>query len=258
MLDLYEPFARFYDAAYERVTEDVPMYLGFAQRTGGPILELGCGTGRLMQPLAEAGYRVTGVDASPAMLALAEKKLAAASLSQTARLVNADMREFQTGETYRLAFIALNTFMHLETQADQLRALRCWRRHLAPGGFLTIDLFSPDLGSLLEADGRLAEANRWTDPATGVTVQKLYTRTVDLATQTISVTFVYDETLPDGTLRRALAPFKLRYLWRYEAELLLDKAGYVVEELYGSYYLEPFSSSSGRMIFVARRREGES
>jgi SAM-dependent methyltransferase len=257
MPDIYEPFARFYDADYARVTEDIPMYLGFAQRTGSPILELGCGTGRLLQPLAAAGYLITGVDVSLAMLALAEKKLAAAGLSQMVRLINADMRDFQAGDRYHLAFIAFNTFMHLETQADQLRALRCWRRHLASGGFLVVDLFNPDLGSLLEADGRLAEVNRWTDPETGATVQKLYTRTVDLATQIISVTFIYDETLPNGTLRRTLAPFKMRYLWRYEAELLLDKAGYAVEEVYGSYYLEPFSSSSGRMILVARRREGE-
>lgn len=257
MHDPYAPFARFYDADYARVTEDVPMYLGFAQRTGGPVLELGCGTGRLLLPLAQAGYAVTGVDASPAMLAVAKRKLAEAGLMSRARLVQADMRDFHVEERFPLAFIALNTFMHLETQADQLRALRCWRRHLAPGGLLIIDLFHPDLASLLEADGRLDEVARWTDPETGATVQKLCTRTVDWATQTLSVTFVYDETLPDGTLRRTLAPFKMRYLWRYEAELLLDKAGYAVEEVYGSWQLEPFTSDSARMILVARRGEGE-
>jgi hypothetical protein len=83
---------------------------------------------------------------------------------------------------------------------------------LAPGGLLVVDLFSPDLGSLLEADGRLMEASRWMDVDTGATVQKLYTRTVDLATQTISVTFVYDETLPDGRYRTLARSDAL--LWR--------------------------------------------
>jgi SAM-dependent methyltransferase len=253
----YDPLARFYDADHARVTEDIPMYLGFAQRVGSPVLELGCGTGRILLPLAQAGYRATGLDASSAMLAIAERKLAAAGLTPLVRLAQADMRDFRLEERYPLAFIALNSFMHLETQADQLRALRCWRRHLAPGGLLVMDLFHPDLTSLLEADGRLTEMARWTDPETGATVQKLCTRMVDLATQTISVTFMYDETLPDGALRRTLAPLKMRYLWRYEAELLLDKAGYVVEEVYGSWQLEPFTSESGRMVLVARRREGE-
>jgi SAM-dependent methyltransferase len=256
-VDTYEKLARFYDADYTDVTEDIALYLGFAQRAGDPILELGCGTGRLLAPLARDGHQVAGLDASPAMLARAEKNLTAAGLRDDVRLVQADMRDFRLPDTYRLAFIALNSFMHLETQADQLRALRCWRRHLSPGGTLVVDLFCPDLASLLESDGRLVEAKHWTDAETGATVQKLYTRSVDLATQTISITFVYDETLPDGALRRTVAPFKMRYLWRYEAELLLDKAGYALEDLYGSYYLEPFSSSSARMILVARRREGE-
>ncbi|HRX05231.1 MAG: methyltransferase domain-containing protein [Anaerolineae bacterium] len=250
----FDRFARFYDLDYDSFQEDVAMYLGFAERTGGPLLELGCGTGRLLLPLAEAGYEVTGVDMSEQMLAIARAKLDAGDLSDQATLLLADMREVQLEQRYRLAFIAINSFMHLTTMEDQLAALRTWRDALLPGGLLVIDVFNPNPQQLLEADGRVEMQGRWFDPDTGATVMKHFTRTLDDALQLQHVLFIYDEVLPDGTLRRTLAPFQARYLYRFEGELLLDKAGFTPEQVYGSYDLDPFTSESERMIFVARRR----
>ena len=250
----FDRFARFYDLDYDSFQEDVAMYLGFAERTGGPLLELGCGTGRLLLPLAEAGYEVTGVDMSEQMLAIARAKLDAGDLSDQATLLLADMREVQLEQRYRLAFIAINSFMHLTTMEDQLAALRAWRDALLPGGLLVIDVFNPNPQQLLEADGRVEMQGRWFDPDTGATVMKHFTRTLDDALQLQHVLFIYDEVLPDGTVRRTLAPFQARYLYRFEGELLLDKAGFTPEQVYGSYDLDPFTSESERMIFVARRR----
>lgn len=250
----FDRFARFYDLDYDSFQEDVAMYLGFAERTGGPLLELGCGTGRLLLPLADAGYEVTGVDMSEQMLAIARAKLDAGDLSDQATLLLADMREVRLEQRYRLAFIAINSFMHLTSMEDQLAALRTWRDALLPGGLLIIDVFNPNPQRLIEADGRVEMQGRWFDPDTGATVMKHFTRTLDDALQLQHVLFIYDEVLPDGTVRRTLAPFQARYLYRFEGELLLDKAGFVPEQVYGSYDLDPFTSESDRMIFVARRR----
>ncbi|MEZ4771387.1 MAG: class I SAM-dependent methyltransferase [Caldilineales bacterium] len=250
----FDRFARFYDLDYDSFQEDVAMYLGFAERTGGPLLELGCGTGRLLLPLADAGFDVTGVDMSEQMLAIARAKLDAADLSEQVTLVQADMRDVRLEQRYRLAFIAINSFMHLTTMEDQLAALRTWRDALAPGGLLIIDVYNPNPQRLLEADGRVEMQGRWFDPDTGATVMKHFTRTLDDARQLQHVLFIYDEVLPDGTVRRTLAPFQARYLYRFEGELLLDKAGFTPEQVYGSYDLDPYASDSERMIFVARRR----
>lgn len=251
----FDRFARFYDLDYEAFQEDVTLYLGLAERTGGPLLELGCGTGRLLLPLARAGYHVTGVDLSPRMLEIAQAKVGMAEVGERVTLVQADMRHVDLPQQYRLAFIAINSFMHLTTLEDQLEALRAWRKLLLPGGLLIIDVDNPDPRHLLEADGRLDLHGRWFDPTSGATVLKHMSRTLDAARQLQHVLFIYDEVLPDGQMRRTLAPFQARYLYRFEGELLLDKAGYRPEQVYGSYDLDPYGSDSDRMIFVARRAE---
>ncbi|HSN76874.1 MAG TPA: methyltransferase domain-containing protein [Anaerolineae bacterium] len=251
----FDRFARFYDLDYEPFQDDVALYLGFAERTGGPLLELGCGTGRLLLPLARAGYAITGVDMSPRMLEVAQAKVDAAGLGDRITLVQADMRQVELAQQYRLAFIAINSFMHLLTMEDQIQALRTWRNLLLPGGLLIIDVFNPHPQGLLEADGRIDLNGHWFDPATGAVVLKQTSRTLDDARQLQHVMFIYDEVFPDGQLRRTLAPFQARYLHRFEGELLLDKAGFTPEQVYGSYDLDPYGSESERMIFVARRSE---
>lgn len=254
MIEAMNRIARFFDADYAGYLDDLPAIQAFAQRTGGPLLELGCGTGRLLAPLAQAGYTVTGVDLSPEMLRLAAARAAAAGVAERVTLVQGDYTDAPLAGPYRLAFIVMNTFLHLPTQAAQLAALRHWREHLAPGGLLLIDVFHPDVHQLATLDGRLEWDKTWSDPESGATVMKWVTRTVDLAEQTVHVTLIYDETAADGSLRRTLVPFDTRYLWRFEAELLLDKAGFALEALYGDWDLGPFESTSERMILVARRR----
>ena len=152
------------------------------------------------------------------------------------------------------AFCVMNTFLHLPDTSAQVRALRHWREHLAPKGLLLIEVLHPDVTQLGALDGKLEWQQTWTDAATGNTVMKFLTRVADLAEQTIHVNAVYDETDESGCLRRTVAPFTLRYLWRFEAELLLDKAGFALEALYGDWDLGPFTGESQRMILVARKR----
>ncbi|MHB1134927.1 MAG: class I SAM-dependent methyltransferase [Chloroflexota bacterium] len=250
----YDVIARFYDLEYGDLDVDLPLYLGFAARTGSPIVEFGCGSGRLLLPLAEAGYDVTGVDSSPAMLDLARAKLAERpNLPGRVRLLEADARDLALDERFALAIWGLNSFMHLPTQADQLRALASARAHLRGGGLLLLDLFLPDPAVLAETDGRLYHEATWLEGPAGYPVHRYMSRRADLAEQRLDVTYYYEEHWPAGEVRKWAAPFSLRYLYRYEAELLLAKAGFAVEALYGDYELDELESTSPRLIFVARK-----
>lgn len=247
--------ARFFDGEYAAYADDLPMLLGLAQQAHGPLLELGCGTGRALVPLAQAGFEIDGIDSSPAMLALARAKVTAVrGMEKHVRLIDGDFTAPLSAGRYRFAFALMNTFLHLEDQESQLAALQSWRRALAPGGLLLIDVFSPDVAELASLNGRLEWDRTWTDPATGRQVMKLLARTVDPAEQSMQVSHIYDEMDGDGTVRRSVASFELRYLWRFEAELLLEKAGFEVEALYGDWEMGDYDSASDRMIFVAVNR----
>jgi len=246
-MDVYEKLARFYDLQHADLTADLIFYLHFARQAGGPVLEMGCGTGRLLLPLVEAGIEVTGVDTSPTMLALARRKL-----GQRATLVEGDMRKVELAGRYALVIVSINTFMHLLSTADQLAALTNLARHLRPAGRLIIDLPAGDELAHQDPDGRLTLEQTFIDPESGHAVTKFVASRIDWATQRQEVTYIYDELLEDGGVRRTVAPMTLRHVFRYELALLLDKAGYQLETLYGDYDLSPYGEGGPRMIAVAR------
>lgn len=249
--DDYSLFARFYDLFYAGRTDDLAMYQDFALAADGPILELGCGTGRLAVPLARAGHAVTGIDVSDAMLSRARAAVDAAGLAGQVTLLRGDLRDFDLAERFALVIIPINTFMHCYDTEQQLACLRCVRRHLRSGGRLVIDMYQPDLEALREADGRLVSDGAIFDPETGQTIQRTTHRRLDMANQTQHITFILDEVAPDGVVKRTNFSFRMRFVFRFEMELLLRLAGLSLEALYGSYELEPFESASEKMIFVA-------
>jgi SAM-dependent methyltransferase len=254
VLETMNRIARFFDAEYADYMEDLAALQAYAQRTGGPLLELGCGTGRLLIPLAHAGYDATGIDLSPEMLRIAGQKTAAANLTERVTLIQGDYAAAPLGGPYRFAFCVMNTFLHLRSIEEQVRALRHWRQHLAPRGLLLLDIFQPDHRQLAELDGRMVWDKTWVDAASGNTVMKFVTCTGDSAQQILHVTMIYDETAADGSLRRTVASYDIHYMGRFEAELLLEKAGYVLEAAYGGWDLTPFEGNCDRIILVARRR----
>jgi SAM-dependent methyltransferase len=251
---LFDRFARFYDADYRNYTDDLSAILDIAAECQGPVLELGCGTGRVLQPLVNAGYSVTGIDISPALLAVARAKLPITNHQSPIPLIEADLRSFDLPHKhFAFAFCTSNTLMHLTTQADQFAVLRNAQRHLRPGGLLLIDLFNPDLPRLLAVNGLQELADQWIDTATGAQVFKWSVRTVDWAEQIQETLFIYEEVLPDGTVHRTACPFTLRFLWRSEAELLLEKAGLIVQEIWGDFDGNPYDSSSEHLILLATK-----
>jgi ubiquinone/menaquinone biosynthesis C-methylase UbiE len=253
MTDPFGAYARFYDLDLGDVDADLLMIHEFAARTGSPILELACGTGRVLLSLAREGHDLTGVDVSPAMLELARQKISAEGLASRVRLVEQDMRNLELDGRFNLVLVALSSFSHVLTMDDQITALRRIYEHLNPGGLLLLDLFNPDLERLLDFRGQLVLDKVMTDPDSGRRLLKFRTETVDLAQQLIDVTYIVDEVDDQGHVQRVLFPFSMRYLFRYEVELLLRHTGFQLESLYGSYDLDEFDGTSDRLLAVARR-----
>jgi|GEM_PF-182079 len=250
-MDSYDHMVRFYEMEHKAFLEDLVLYRGFAERCGGPLLELGCGTGRLLIPLVQAGFEVTGVDCSAPMLACARQKLASLPPEVASRvtLIQGDMRNVRLRRRFSLIFIALNTFAHLLTRQDQQRTLATIARHLSSQGRLIIDLGNPTLLPTLPEP--LTLHRRWEDRERGETIIKFTSTHFDPATQLEELVLMYDVIDADGRVTRSVHPFTLRHTYRPEMELLLEQAGLRAEASYGSYELDPYSAQSERMIFVA-------
>ena len=250
----FDRFARFYDWDTGLETDDFDFFRNLAARTGGPVLEVGCGTGRVLLPLAQSGIRLTGVDISPAMLARARAKLAAAGLLDRVNLVESDAAVMSLDTRFRLAFVALNSFMHFTTPDMQRRVLERIKAHLHPGALLALDLFNPHPDLLDDADGRLVHNFTRPGPGDGAVTTRFHSQRVDPATGTMEIAFFYDEVGADGVLRRTVAPFDLHYFSRREIELLLESCGFAVENVYGSYELDGYWAGSPKLLVVATAR----
>jgi ubiquinone/menaquinone biosynthesis C-methylase UbiE len=249
-MNTYDPFARYYDADFHDYQDDVPFLREMARRTGGPILELMCGTGRVLLPLAREGYQITGVDISPAMLEIARAHLAAAGLAEGVDLIEGDVRSIELpAKGYALAFVAVNSFMHLEEVRDQLAALTVVRRALTRRGLLVLDLFNPDLTEIAREDSRIVLDREY--DLDGRHVQKFIAIDSDAAAQISRVTYLYDETDADGRLSRRTMRFAMRWFYRFEIEHLLARAGFSTRAIYGSYDLDEYATGSPRLIVVA-------
>ena len=248
----YDPIARFYHADHASFDEDVPFYRELARRTGGPVLEAMCGSGRVLVPLLQAGYQVTGIDSSAEMIQIAHDALNAVDTRSGTNLKVGDICSVIPGGPYALAIVALNSFMHLTTTSTQLGALTNLHAALKPGGLLALDLFNPNPRLLAEYDNELVFDKQFAMPD-GVVVQKFVAQQIDAATQINYVSFFYDEVSADGLLRRHATQFPMRWIYRQELEHLLARAGFTLQQVYGSYELDPFRSDSDIMLAVAQR-----
>lgn len=245
--------ARLYDAF--PFDDDLPLYLGLAEAEGGNVLEVGCGSGRVLVPLARAGFTVAGVDISPPMLDLAREKLATLGngVDERVSLVQADMSSFSLGRRFDLAIVAVKSMAYLVDRLDQQKTLSNIASHLRPGGLLALDLLNPSPAWLQEPAGSLRQDLAQYLPETGETVARTETAvSTDLAAQVRVIRSAYEVIAPDGTVTKRLVEWPYRYLYRFEAEHLLERSGFAIEALYGGYRREPFTSDSRTMLFLAR------
>ena len=254
------PFvAEFYDYVVPyRDRQDVAFFVEMARRSEGPVLELGCGTGRVLIPTARAGVEIVGLDLSPSMLSVCREKLSREpqAVQSRVQLVQGDMQQFDLGREFGLVTIPFRPFQHLITVEDQLSCLDSIHRHLADGGRLILDLFNPSLPRLVE-ERYLAESGEepeFTMPDGRKVVRRHRTVSRDLFNQIIDSELIYYVTHPDGREERLVHRFQMRYLFRFEAEHLLARSGFQVENVYSDYDRSPYGAKyPGELIIVARK-----
>src|SRR5437763_1921449 len=126
-----------FDARFGQIQAEVPFYVGEAERSGGPVLEIGCGTGRILLPTAARGIECWGIDLSRVMLERLAMKAAREGVQVTT--FQEDMRRFRLPHRFRLITVPNRAFLHMTTTEDQIAALENFRHHLAPGGRLLLN-----------------------------------------------------------------------------------------------------------------------
>ena len=235
---LYDEIAAFYDPWSRSVTEDVSFYVEEALASGGPVVELAVGTGRIAVPIARAGVDVIGVDSSPGMLALAREAAEEAGVSQRIDLRLGDLREPPVDERVPLVICPFRSLLHMENEDEKLRALRAARGVLEPEGCFVFDVFSPSREDIDETNAR------WLEREPGIFERADWDE--GARTLTLSVR-------SDG----ALTSFGLHWLSVPEWLRLLEAAGFTVEAVYGWFDRRSHGGEED-MIFVARTTAVES
>jgi len=254
--DFYETVARYYDAENAAMTEDLPFYSELVADLEGPVLDVGCGTGRVTLHLAQEGARVVGVDISEEMLKRAKRKLSVLpDLRPNVSLVHGDLLEVAFEERFALIVVPYNGFMHFKTQAVQIKALERMRDMLLPGGLIVLDLPNPGDLYATPDDGSMVLERTFEEPESGHLIMQQSVSALDRAAQIMHVTWIYDELDDTGMVRRTVAPLTLRYVFPAEMDLLLRVAGLKRVEPFGDYDGSPFADGSPRLIALARARE---
>jgi ubiquinone/menaquinone biosynthesis C-methylase UbiE len=233
-MTLYDRIARFYDPWSRSVTEDVGFYVDRARASGGPVVELAVGTGRIAIPIAEAGISVIGVDSSPEMVAVAQRTATAAGVEQLLDLRIGDLREPPVSERVPLVICPFRSLLHMETEREKIRALVAARELLVADGSYVFDVFAPSREDIDETH------DRWLEREPGIFERAVW----DEASRTLSLSVRSGD---DS------ATFGLHWLSAPEWLRLLDEAGFEVEALYGWFDERPHEGEED-MIFVCRRR----
>ncbi|MBN2587877.1 MAG: class I SAM-dependent methyltransferase [Candidatus Fermentibacteraceae bacterium] len=253
----YQWSSEFYDhnPLYSQ-RDDVGFYSKLAAGTRGPVLELGCGTGRILIPMARTGIDVVGLDSSESMLAVCRDKLSTEDPATASRasLILADMREFTLKRRFPLIIVPFRAFQHLLTVEDQLSCLRLLREHITPDGTFVLDLFNPSMEYILD-DSRSEEYGDeppFIMPDGRKVTRRLRNPSVDPALQVLQCQIIYHVEDPAGTTCRKVHEFSLRYIFRYEAEHLLERAGFKVTEVLGDFRGNPFGTEwPGELILLS-------
>ncbi|MGH3134696.1 MAG: class I SAM-dependent methyltransferase [Gaiellaceae bacterium] len=233
-MTLYDTIARFYDPWSRSVTEDVSFYVGHALASGGPVVELAVGTGRIAIPIAEAGIAVIGVDSSPEMLTLAQAAAESAGVAGLVDLRVGDLREPPVSERVPLVICPFRSLLHMETEAEKLRALAAARSLLERDGSFVFDVFAPSREDIEQTH------DRWLEREPGIFERAVW----DEGSRTLSLS------IRSGG---AAATFGLHWLSAPEWLRLLDEVGLDVLELHGWFDSRPYEGQED-MIFVCRRR----
>ncbi len=254
----YDFVSEFYDYILP-YTEDIDFYINLAKRAGGPVLELACGTGRTIIPIAQADIEIAGMDISPRMLYLCRKKIDREKKAVQSRitLINGDMRDFNLNKTFSMVTIPYSSFTYLTEVEDQLACLESVNRHLEHGGTFFMTVFNESVQAL--ADISVFNEFDITPAFTMPDGRRVYRRfryvERDHTRQAEVKDSIYYITYPDGKKERLVHRSTMRYFFSFELIHLLARAGLEVTGLYSDYNGTPHDATirEGMIIVTARK-----
>jgi SAM-dependent methyltransferase len=251
--------AKYYDEAYagKDDLEDVPFYLDLAKQSGGPVLELACGTGRVLLPIARQGIAIHGMDRSDAMLDVLRKNLQSEpkDVRELVSIFQGDLRSFRSSREYPLVIIPFRPLQHMFTVEDQVAALNTAAFHLEPDGLLAFDVFYPNFSRVETGIGQEELEMEWPVKSDSSTIVRRYFRkeSLDKINQTFSLTFIFRTYKEGKMVREETEPLKMSYYTYPHLRALFLLAGLEIVEEYGSFARTPLDNDSRQMIFVVRR-----
>ncbi len=249
-----EPYVRadLYDLLFSGYAADLEFWLSHARAARGPVLDLCCGTGRVLLPMLEAGVDADGVDLYPEMLERLKHNAAARSLK--ARVYAADMRDFTTPRRYALVMIPFNAFAHNLDADAQIATLKRCHAHLEPGGLLAFDVFTASPAMIASPGGDPVLELEVPHPGDEGVVQLYDSRRLDVVAQTQHSQIEIRELAAD---KRTVASHRfetvVRWVYRAEMELLLRLAGFSRAQVCGGFDLGPVTDDSSALVTLAWR-----
>jgi SAM-dependent methyltransferase len=237
--------------AYDLVGNNIPygldFYVALAREASGPVLDVACGTGRILLPCLQAGVDIEGLDLFEPMLKTLRAKAAALGLSP--RLYQADMSDFSLPRRYHLVMIPFNAFIHNMTQEAQIRCLQLCREHLLPGGNLTFDTFFPSVEIVGTPPSTRVLEGEMPHPKTGLPMRMYDTRTFDRVAQVQHSLNELELLGADGSVQTVhRSEVSSRFIYKQEMALLLRVAGFARWEIYGDFDRRPLTRENDAMV----------
>ena len=258
MYDAFPDLPAIYDSVPAYVARrDVQFYVDEATNVRGSVLEVGCGTGRILLPIARSGRTVEGLDASPEMLDRCRTKLREEpdGVQRRVTLHQGDARSFDIGRQFALVTAPFRVVQHLTTVDDQLAFLESAARHLARGGQLVFDVFNPNFAALVSADGVEKEDTPNTTLPDGRSFRRTgrvaRVRWIDQVSEIELIYYISGK--PSEPVERHVQSFDMRWFLRAELVHLLARAGFRVRSFYGDFDRSPLTGKSPEQIVCAER-----
>ncbi len=233
-----------YDAWTER-TVDIPFYKDQVKKYGDPVLELGCGTGRITIPIAEDGYDIIGLDISKKFLKRGKEK--AKKEGSDVSWIEGDMRNFSLDKSFNLIFIPFNSIQHILSLEDLERVFQNVKRHLNPEGRFITEFFNPDLDILNRDPQKEHEVIEYEDPDSEGKVEITEKTSYEKAEQILHLTWFYD--FEDSKMSRE---WTSRVWFPKEVDAVFKYNGFEIEHKYGDFDRSPFTNNSGQQIVVCK------
>lgn len=257
--DSYNISAKHYDAAYAalKTLVDLPFYLDLAKKSGGPVLEVACGTGRVLLNIAREGIEIHGVDNSEKMLQVLKSHLETEPLQvrQKVTLHQSDMRLFRTEKKFPLVIMPFRPMQHMFTLQDQISALTTAAAHLQENGILAFDVFYPKFDLIPAGIGQEILDLEWTVNSTPPkTIHRYFKKeSFDKVHQTFSAIFIFRTFEADQLIHEETEPLKMSYYTYPHLQALFKLANLETVEEFGSFAKAPLDNNSDQMIFVLKK-----